>query len=83
MALTTLILLAFLYHTTPNKDAIYRHHEIVTADATVGVDAASEVDDGIECRHQQTQWPEPPVCPIFTNNIEQTDDGTNDFNIVH
>ena len=83
MTFSTFVLGAFLNDATPDKDAVYRHHKIVAADDAVGIYAASEVDDGIECRHKQAERPEPPVCPIFTDDIEQTDDCANNFEEVH
>ena len=83
MTFATLVFFALLQNSAPHEDAVDGHHKVVDADGAVGVDAAGEVDDGIEGRHQQREWPEPPVRPIFADDIEQADGCADDFENIH
>ncbi len=83
MALAALVLGALLQYSAPDEDAVDGHHEVVAADGAVGVDAGGEVDDGVECAHQKAERPEPLVGTVFTDDIEQADDGADDFEDVH
>lgn len=72
-----------VFFSCPHHPAVNAGKEIVDVDAHVGVEFALEKDVDIYSGHEQPEEPEPFIGFVFQIEVDEPDDGADDFDGLH